>query len=540
MAITIGPVLGISNRANSQHIRDGLLSYGENIDFSSGTIKPIRTDRLLSPATGNTIIAADCCLDAYNECVKIARYSSDCEFKVTSGLTGIAYPVIANNESFCAGDYTRLDWPCDIPAPTVTYNTVDQAARNSVTKSFVYTFVDSLGFESQPSLPSPVTVLSFYAGATISGFQALAAEYRVQRIRIYALFAGRSGAVGGSADSNDEYLLVQTIPVSQLMTGYAPSVNPPMEALTTDGLQPVPNDGTDFWDFETNQLAFSSNGVLRFTEPFNPTLAPVKYSYKPKEGLIRIAATQKFVYLLTCGQPEVLESKHACDDTMMRNSSIINQPFPIIGRHSASVYEDSVVYASTGGLVHISGVNARYITDSIFTQEQWDTLQPHTMKTAYYDGYLYCSTDVTCFRIEMAGGVKSGRAEAFSYLSIRPTAWYATTDDRLLYVDANGIHELGQGSGYKTYTARTKEYCSPNQTVSSSMRIVLECDGEVTITQSVGDGCHNNKDKSVTVKSSGVKRLPKRRGLCESFTFSGTAEVVSAHFGSSTASIVGR
>ena len=540
MAITIGPVLGISNRANSQHIRDGLLSYGENIDFSSGTIKPIRTDRLLSPATGNTIIAADCCLDAFQECVKIARYSHDCELKFTSGLTGLAYPVMANNADFCAGNYSRLDWPCSIPAPIVTYDAATQTARNSVPKSFVYTYVNSLGFESQPSLPSPVVTVDFIVGAIISGFQTLAAEYNAQYIKIYALFAGRSGAVGGGAEANDEYLLINTIPVTQLMTTYSPRWQPPVEALTTDGLQPTPNDATDFWDFETNQLAFASNGVLRFTEPFNPTLAPNKYSYKPKEGLIRIAATQKFIYLLTCGQPEVLDSKHACDDTMMRNSSIINQPFPIIGRHSVSVYEDSVVYASTGGLVQISGVNARYITDGIFTQEQWDTIQPHTMKTAYYDGYIYCSTDVTCFRLELAGGAKSGRAEAFSYLSIRPTAWYATTDDRLLYADASGIHELGQGNGYKTYTARTKEYCSPNQTVSSSMRIVLECDGEVTITQSVGDGRHNNKDKSVTVKSSGVKRLPKRRGLCESFTFRGTAEIVSAHFGSSTASIVGR
>jgi hypothetical protein len=213
-----------------------------------------------------------------------------------------------------------------------------------------------------------VVTLSFDTPATVAGFLAIPAAYGAVKIHVFSLIAGLGSVVGGGTEGSDEYLLVATLPVSQLMFVHSPLVQPLGRALGTEDFVPVPADASDPQHWGGSHLAFVSNGALRFTEPYNYSLAPIKYSYRPKDDLIRIATTQEFVYLLTCGQPEVVKTAAACTMDGSRSSSVINDSFPLIGRHSVATYENSVIFASVMGLVHLNGANAKTISEDVFTQ----------------------------------------------------------------------------------------------------------------------------------------------------------------------------
>jgi hypothetical protein len=359
------------------------------------------------------------------------------------------------------------------------------------------------------------------------------------KLHVYSLIAGLSSVVGGGTEGSDEYLIVGTFYANQLMFVHNPLTYPMGRALGTEDFVPIPADATDPQHWGGSHLAFISNGALRFTEPWNYSLAPIKYTYKPKDDLIRIAATQEFVYLLTCGQPEVVKTAAACTMDGSRSSSVINDSFPLIGRHSVATYENSVVFASVMGLVHLSGANAKTITEEIFTQAQWDALQPQTMVGVYYQGYYYGSTDTACFRMEMPQGPKANHAEKFSWLSIRPTAFFVTTDDRLLYSDATGTHELGQGDSFKSYTAVTKDIFEPNQRIHGAIRVTSK-PGTLQITQTAITDDAKEYPEVRNIAAGGVHRFSRRLGSGTRYTLRGDAEVTSLIAADSVASATSR
>lgn len=539
MAKTLGPWLGMQEKPHPSYLKEEWLQYAIDVDFSRNTIAPLRSDRKLSDQTGNTIYQGDCCLKVYPSCVQIATNPFDCKQVFGSGFTGINYPVTATPNNWCADKYCRMGWPCNFEKPTITYNSSTVSDREAEGRSYVYTYINEFGQESQPSNPSEMEIHDFSVPATITGFGSIDASFCPKYVKIYALVAGMSSTVGGGSEGNDEYLCVATLPYGQLMFTHDPLAQPFGDALTTDEFVPVPDDANDFWHYGTNQLVFQSQGGVRFTEPWNYSLAPLKYTYKPKAQLLRIAATQQFIYMLTCSQVETLSSKGACDMSGLRESSVTNDNFPLIGRQSVATYENSVIFASVLGLVQVTGFNAKVITEDCFTQAQWDALQPQTMRGTYHDGYYYCASDMACFRIEMAGGGKSGYAEKMSYLSIRPTAFFVTADGRLLYSDATGTHEMGQGSGFKSYKATTKEFYEPNQGTYSVMRVRSE-HGNISITRTIINNCGDTKDTVRNISCGGIMRWKKKLGAGVKYSVQGSTEISSIHLGHSISGLTGR
>ena len=533
--------VGVNNKVHPTLIRNEFLAYGEDLDLSRNTLSPVRTDRRVSSVTttnARTVYADNCCIQTYAGCEDYAIDPNGCE-RVFRGVTlATPAPLTATPTGYCAGTTYTWGWPCTLNAMTATYISPTYSERTVEPRAYTYTFVNIYGEESHPAPVVSMAAVDQNNRATLSGFSATAAGYGAVSINIYMLVAGMSAVVGGGTEGNDEFLHIATIPASQLMFTHDPAVHPLGDALTTDEFVPVPDDAADPWFFDTSQIAFRSQGMLRFTEPWNYSLAPLKYAYKPQEELLRIAATPKFVYMLTCGRPEVVSAAISPDMTGARESSAINDSFPLIGRRSVAVHEDSVIYASVMGLVRLNGATAATMTDEVFTQHQWDTLQPQTMIGAVYQGYYYGATATTCFRIEIPRGPKANHAEKFSYLSIRPTAWTVTTDDRLLYSDATGLHELGQGGDYKTYTAVTRDVMESDQRVHTVAR-VISAPGTITVTQTAITD-NGTEHPEVRTLRGGINRFSRRLAAGVRYTIRGKTEVSAFVVGNSVAGVTSR
>jgi len=535
--LRFGPFLGVSTKSDPAYLKPEYLQYALDVDFSTGAIVPLRTDRLVEPAAvGQTIFLENCCLKWYPNCVNITRDTRHCGRIFATGIQGKPYPVNATPDDWCADDLCRLGWPCLTVAPEVSYGATPVSDKAAEARAYVYTYINKFGEESPPSPPSPTVLVDYSEPATLAGFQEIPPEYCAVRLKIYALVAGISNAAQASGADADEYFEVANLPANTLVHIHAPLNTVTGNMLMTDRFASIPDDATDFNHWGGTQMTFLSDGLVKFTEPWNYSVAPPKYFYKPKFAPLRLLASQNTAYVLTCSSPEVIDLKNDCNQGGCHTGTTLGEKYPLIGRQSPALHMDSVVFASVEGLAMISGATASVITSDIFTQAQWDEMQPHTMRGVVHNGYYYGATDTTTFRLELPGSGKTGVGEKLSFLSIRPTAWYSTSDNRLLYSDSTGTHEVGQGDAFKTYRATTKKILMHRSDMLGAMYIHSGC-GDVKITQWSGSRACIPHTYTLNTEGSWMARLPRFRANEFTYEIEGTAPITSIAIGKSFAEL---
>lgn len=523
--LRLGPFLGMAGKQHAAYLKPEYLQYALDVDFSAGTIAPMRTDRLVNQsAVGNTIWLENCCMKWYPTCAVITQDTLGCGRVFASGLPDKPYPVHATPSDWCAGQVCRLGWPCFTMAPDVDYGAMPVTDRKAEKRAYVYTYLNSFGEESPPSPVSGLALVDYYQSATISGFQEPEPEYCATRLRIYALIAGVENGNQQTGADSDEFYLVAEVPADTLIYTHNPLSDVPGNMLMTDRFAGVPEDATDLSHWGTNQLVLLSGKLVKFTEPWNYSVAPPKYDYQPRYTPLRLLATQQYAYVLTCSSPEVIDLKKDCEGGGCHAGAVLDERYPLIGRRSPATHLDGVVFASTEGLVYVSGPRAVLLTSDIFTQAQWDNLQPQTMRGAVHNGYYYGSTDVATFRLELPGGGRVGTAEKMSYLSIKATAWYITSDNRLLYADATGTYEVAQGDDFKEYKAVSKLQVDTRDEIMGAIRLHSGC-GEVKITQKVAGQVCTHFSYTLETDGTGSYRLPRIRSGEFEYEFTGTAEL---------------
>jgi hypothetical protein len=332
-------------------------------------------------------------------------------------------------------------------------------------RSYFYTLVNVHGDESQPSEATEVVVRDFDDAAVLSGFPIPDPDYRVTHAVVYALMAGvedGSSAVGGGESMYYRIGIVQNLGTSPTFLHY-PATTPIQDVYVDDYRSPIPTNARDLQWLHDNRIAFLSDERLMFTEPGNYTAMMDKYTLAFADTPKRFIATPKWGYVLTCGRPEVVDLTKQCDGGGCKNVQQIEENLPIIGHQSPCTYMGAVFYASVSGVVAISGHQATVITDDVFSQEQWDTMSPHELRLAVHHGHLYILGPFSTYRMKLAATPYSKPDGGdLVQLSIRARAVGVSHDDRLIYCDANGTWDLGQGSGFKPYTwSRRYEFNRP-------------------------------------------------------------------------------
>jgi hypothetical protein len=531
--ITLGPFNGIANKFHPTHIKDGLGAYALDVDFSRKTLKPMRTDREISEQTGNTVYLEDCCLKTFDGCVNIAR---DTMVKTRYVMDGKeSYPQTASVDgrcgNWCSDDLLKLGFPC-MPEPlTVMYGNLAGIDRERETRKYTYTYVNCFGEESIFAPPSDLEHVHFQSSATMSGFTQPPPEYGVTHYNIYMLKPTADPNGAPTQDSDGTWLLVGITPVSTLAYTHdaASTTGEVVDDELISTFISVPEDAHSFAYYGENQMAFISNNYVRFTGVGvsglpNYSVAPIKYAYEPRNNPLKILATENYGYVLTCSNPEIIKLQKDCTMNGVHNSVIHQQSIPLIGIRSAATHNDGVVYASTEGIVYVTIQSYALLTRDIFTREQYDNMQPHTMRGVVWNGYYYCSSDVGTFRIALPNGILEGYAEEFSWLSINAKDWYVTSDNRLIYTDETGTHEVEQGDSFKPYKFTTKEYVSGAPVTLSAIRYFSE-DGQMKITHTIDGLSTLIYDDVVTKTNRYITRGIRVRGYEHSFTIEGLSEV---------------
>lgn len=365
MIIRLAGFMGESPRTIPRLLPDSMAQQAYNTKLDNGALKPIhqaRLDKRLSnPA--QTIYLHRGEWISWDKVVDVVR-GQVAEERLY--FTGDGAPKIMVD-----GDVMNLAIPAPTGKPVAIVNGEPDAELSS-SIIYAYTWVTSLGEESEPSPLSESVEWSPGITVTLRGFSHPPDGRRVTLMRIYRsqtsstgatelyFIAERPAGVGDFVD--DELELVELIP----STDY----NPPPDDLA--GITALPN----------GMLAAFSGKRLYFSEPYIPHAWPEKYVLTTDYEIVGLGAFGSSVAVLTTGTPYIASG--TAPENMVMEKLELN--LPCISARGIVDLGYSVAYPSHLGLVSISSSGANVVTNGVMTRDQWLQMNPYSFVAGQFAG----------------------------------------------------------------------------------------------------------------------------------------------------------
>lgn len=312
--------------------------------------------------------------------------------------------------------FYRLGVPAADGAPLVTEaGDSGTAPATVVNATYIVTFVTAYGEEGPPSSASNIITRWDGAEGQLPGKvnvqlpAAPAGPYNIVTKRLYR------------SESGGEFLYLADFPVAQNSwvddinsdeLGIAcPSLTWDMPDATMVGLVEMPN----------GIFAGFFDNTLCFCEPYYPHAWPVDYQISFPDKIVGIGVTTAGLVVATTGRPRLVTGTTPAAMT----ASDPDADRVCISRGSVVDMGEYVVYASTEGLVAVSGGEPQLITDGVLTPEQWQALNPSSIHACRYEGRYLAFYSGGCFALAPGEGIEFiDAAAANSYYDIAASSLY--------------------------------------------------------------------------------------------------------------------
>lgn len=343
----------------------------KNTTFENGMITPLRKTSVVNTfgADYSSIYLFGSTWLGWTGLVDVARapvaadriyYTGDGVPKVMDGLT--VYP---------------LALAAPVGAPTLTnLSTPDDAFLEDV--FYAYTYVTSLGEESQPSPLSALLSTSPAVTVRVTGFSAAPAGRGITLIRIYR---SKTSAAGVTA-----LFFVAEIPVATATYDHSLSTAPLQEVIPSTDYDPPPATLAGLVSMPNGMMAAFSGNDVYFCEPYRPHAWPEKYVMTVDYPVVGLAAFGSNIAVMTSGTPYLMQGTHP--ENMV--SDKMEKAMPCLSRRGIVDIGYAALYPSSEGLAMITGNDAKIITKGIFTREQWLQFVPSSMVAERFKGkYLF-------------------------------------------------------------------------------------------------------------------------------------------------------
>ena len=365
----------------------------------------------------------------------------------------------------------RLGIPAPTQAPQVALVTPAQlppAADPAQVESrfYVYTLVSAFGEEGPPSAPSPLIEWNETRDVEISGLQsAVAGAFAIERVRVYRTHEG-------------QYQLVKEVPF-----GHERVVD---EVLSQDLGEPLismnwrmpPGDLSGLTAFANGLVAgFRGNQVL-FCEPFQPHAWPEDYQISVDYDIVGLGAFGNHLVILTNGFPYVISGGHPAAFSTEK----IEVAQACVSKASIVSIGHGVLYASADGLVQVSFQGTRLLTQGLFSQREWQQLNPASLIGVWHDQHY-----LAFFQSEQRQGafvITPEQPDQVSFVDdVAQAVFLSMSDDALYFTRPDGptLYRWNQGAESKTYSWHSRPFVSGHPTAYRWGR--LEADGyPITLT----------------------------------------------------------
>ena len=343
-----------------------------------------------------------------------------------------------------------------VPAPTTAPTLVPSSTSPTVeTRAYVYTNVSSFGSVKEESGPSPaatVTVTNTGATVTVSGFSAAPTMgYNITHRRIYRTITGASTVI---------YSFVAEIPVATSSYVDNKTVTQLGSELPSLFWEPPPDDLKGLVAMPNGILAGFKGNQVWFSEPYYPHAWPAQYMLTVDFNIVGLGVYQQTLVVLTTSFPYLISGVSPISMSQQK----LPIPQPCVSKKSIASDQFGVLYASPNGLVSIGAGTQDVITVPLYTRDEWQELNPHTLVGMIYNNmYLGFYTQVTTTRaIVLSRGDIPPLIEldfpARSVFVDRSTAdifAVSNIDNKVYQLDASAIN-------FTTYEWLSKKFALPN------------------------------------------------------------------------------
>lgn len=513
---------GIIPRTASRNLAPNMAEVAENVNLEHGTLKPFKSPRKISEEGGQAVFVHNCCVTTADCTASFAPTGIACDEVIVA--TGIAQTPVYSRPT-CPFEWKPLSFACELAKPTVLFSGELAQDLRRERRSYVYTLVNEMGWESQPSYPSDDITVNTLAEVVVTGLPTQGGE----KVRIYRTQNMLDFGTEQSETVQAEYLLVDEIPIGQAT--YIDRVQYLGEQCKSMEYAPAPDNLRCVQSWREGYVAGLSGNVFMMSHRGLPHAWNNTNNVTFYDNAKALICTNNLAYVLTDGKPVVLNIAGDCADKQPPVSvTEIGEPLPIVSRRSAVEYIGGVVYASHNGLVYLNGNTASIITQNHYTPEQWQALHPHTMRSAVHDGYYYGTTDNTTIRFRLPDSVHAKDSKTLlTTLSIQPNGWFRGADNQLYFATDNGVYSWAQGEELLPMHWRGNV---------NNLPTMVHFAGYKVIALDYGNEIRHSVDKReiqhYTHRHNNPIRLPAgQRGLDWQVDIQGTAEVVEYHIATS-------
>ena len=153
-------------------------------------------------------------------------------------------------------------------------------------------------------------------------------------------------------------------------------------------------------------LAAFKGREIHFSEPYQPHAWPGDYIQVVDADVVGLDNFGSTVVVGTKGDPHLINVADPLNAAAVKME--LNQAC-ISGKSFAYIDLQGVVYASPDGLVLVGPSGGKLVTDSVYNRENWQALDPTTIRSVYHDGnYLGFLTDkAIAFNQKQQGAIET-------------------------------------------------------------------------------------------------------------------------------------
>ena len=347
----------------------------------------------------------------YMRLVKNADGTSTLTATLSQGSTSfgsVTHTATIGIGDFCG--YTAI--AADLGSAQATYfdNTRVQASGSLNTNeillatSYVFTYVNDIGEESAPSLPSATVVRADGVSATVTTSVSIPTgisdDYSITTKRLYRAATGNTGTV---------FRFVAEIPLTQ--ADYVDTLTDAElgEVLPSDIWALPPDDLEGILALPNGVMAGFSKNELCLSAQNHPHAWPVEYRLTTDTNIIGIGnidntvviGTESFVYVATGNDPAAysmskFEVPHSC----------------MSKRSFAYMTRVGVIFAGPDGLLAVTGIGQVVkLTSDVFTDLQWKAYNPASMRAVAHNDIYWlfweAGSERGCFAIDLNPAVNA-------------------------------------------------------------------------------------------------------------------------------------
>lgn len=351
-----------------------------------------------------------------------------------------------------------------VAAPPGGFFVAERASAATERRYYAYTYVSSLGEESEPSDPSlPVDVVD---GQVITAAVTPLAGYTV---RLYRTATGSTatdfqlvnpeGDITGASytDNKAKTELGEVIP--------SVSWHAPPEGLA--GLVNLPNGLT---------AGFKGRSVY-ISPAYRPYTYPEDYAQTVEHDVVALGAFGASLVAATRGKPVLFGGI----DPSAMSMQHVDVPYACASARSMVSSGEAAIYASDNGLVYIGTGGVRLLTEALFTRAEWTARSPENIScAALFDGrYLAFTEDGSgSFSFDLATGDFSTLDQAAYAAYVEPR-----TNEVFLSVPSgvdSALYKWAAG-GNGQYRFKSKKWELPTPTGFSLLQVIADDYSDITV-----------------------------------------------------------